>query len=128
MSIDFAWDNDDQTVLRLVATAPWNWNDFHKGMRRATFLLDTVDHPVELIIDLRQSNTLPAGALGHVRSLGKPLHPNMRTRLIIIGLDPSVAGPLGGADGIYQVGERLIHFVKTDDEAQAVIVAWLNDH
>jgi len=125
MPIHFDWDNDDQTVLRFVATAPWNWNDFHKNMRRATFWLDTVDHPVEIIIDLRQSDALPAGALGHIRSLGNRSHPNLRSRLVIIGLDESVAGPLGGTDGVYQVGERLIRFVETDDEAQAVIAAWL---
>jgi hypothetical protein len=125
MPIEFDWENDDQTVLRLVAIDPWNWNDFHKNMRLATFWLDTVDHPVELIVDLRRSETLPAGALGHIRSLGKPLHPNMRSRLVMIGLDASVAGPLGGAAGIYQAGPRLIHFVQTNEEAQSVMAAWL---
>ena len=125
MPIEFAWENDDQTALRLVATDPWNWNDFHKSMRLATFWLDTVDHSVELIIDLQQSTKLPTGALGHIRSLGKPLHANMRSRLVIIGLDDSVAGPLGGDDGIYQVGPRLIRFVQTNEEAQSEIAAWL---
>lgn len=127
MPITFDWDDGQQRVLRLVAADPWNWNDFHKTMRRATFLLDRVDHSVEIIVDLRQSVRLPAGALGHIRSLGVPLHPNMRNRLLIIGLDESIAGPLGGADGLYQDRKRLIRFVANDDETATVIDGWLAD-
>ena len=121
MPIKIAWDNDEKTVLRVNAVDRWNWNDFHKNMRVATFWLDTVDHVVEVIVDFRQSAKLPAGALGHIRSLGGQIHPNSRNRIIIIGLEESVSKLLGGDDGIYQTGSRLIRFVENDEEAQAVI-------
>lgn len=124
MPVEFAWDDDEHTILRVTATPPWNWNDFHKALRRATFWLDAVDHTVEIVIDLRKSAKLPAGALGHIRSLGTAIHPNHEDRMVIIGLDESVAGPLGGADRTYQDEARCIRFVETDDEAQAVIAAW----
>lgn len=127
MPITIAWDNDDKAVLRLTATGRWNWNDFHKNMRVATFWLDTVDHPVEIVVDLSQSDKLPAGALGHIRSLGTQIHPNGRARLLIIGLDESVTGPLGGKHNTYQDSTRLIRFVDTEDEAQAVLREWLAD-
>jgi hypothetical protein len=124
MPVEFDWDDDSQTTLRFTASPPWNWNDFHKAMRRAAFWLDTVDHDVDILIDLRHSGKLPAGALGHVRSLGVSIHPNSHDRVVIIGLDDSVAGPLGGADRVYQDSARLIRFVTTDEEARAVIGAW----
>ncbi len=127
MPIQFAWDGDSQTVLRFLVTDPWNWNAFHKTMRLATFQLDGVDHPVEMVVDLRQSKKLPAGALGHVRSLGKATHPNARNRLLFIGLDESIAGPLGGADGIYQRPDRLLRFVDSDKSAEAILAAWLQE-
>jgi hypothetical protein len=125
MPITIAWDNDEKTVLRLTAADRWNWNDFHKSMRVATFWLDTVDHAVEMIVDLSQSERLPAGALGHIRSLGTQIHPNGRARLLIIGLDESVTGPLGGKDNIYHDSTRLIHFVEDEDQAQAILGEWL---
>ena len=125
MPIQFDWDNADQTIIRFIATDPWNWNDFHKTMRIASFRLDMVDHPVEMVIDLRQSSKLPAGAVGHIRSLGNLAHPNARKRLLIIGLDADVAGTLGGADGIFQHKDRLLRFVDSDDEVQAVLMEWL---
>lgn len=124
MPVEFAWDNDAQTVLRVTATPLWNWNDFHKALRRATFWLDAVDHTVEIIVDLRHSGKLPAGALGHIRSLGTAIHPNTEDRMVIIGLDETVAGPLGGADRTYQDEARCIRFVGTDEDAQAIIAAW----
>jgi hypothetical protein len=125
MPIEIHWQADDQMVLRIMATDPWNWKDFHKHMRVATFWLDKVDHGVDLLLDLRQSHKLPAGALGHIRSLGKAIHPNGRDRLVVVALDESIAGPLGGKDGLYSDGTRLIRFVDSDEEAQAVIRAWL---
>ncbi|HLV34584.1 MAG TPA: hypothetical protein VKY59_05715 [Spirillospora sp.] len=124
MPVEFAWDNDEKTVVRVVATMPWNWNDFHKAMRRASFLLDTVQHDVDLLIDLRQSVKLPAGALGHIRSLGAAIHPNNPDRAAILGLDKSIAGPLGGDEGSYSDGTRLLRFVDTDEEARAILEQW----
>ncbi len=127
MPVEFRWDNEEQTVIRFVATGLWNWNDFHKAMRRATFWLDSVSHSVETIIDLRAGVKLPAGALGHVRSLGKRIHPNGTDRAVLIGLEGSVAKPLGGAEGVYRDGVRLLRFVATEDEALAVIAEWHNE-
>jgi hypothetical protein len=124
MTITFDWDNPQETVIRLRADGDWNWNDLHKNMRRAAFWLDASDGPVDLVLDLRGGSRLPAGALGHIRSLGKPIHPNGRPRLIIVGLDESVAGPLGGDDGIYRQGEREIHFVSDDAAVAAILAQW----
>ncbi len=125
MSIDFQWDNDEKTVIRFVAEDSWNWNDFHKNMRRATFWFDSVPHTVEMVIDLRATTKMPAGALGHIRSLGKRIHPHGRDRVILIGLDSTLAQTLGGADGIYGDSQRMIRFVQTDEEAQTIIDEWL---
>jgi len=87
-------------VLVLMPTPPWNWNDLHKGMRRAALQLGQAGPPVELLLDLRQAGKLPAGAFGHIRSLGVALHPRMRNRLLVIGLEPTLKGMLGGRAGI----------------------------
>ncbi len=124
MPVEFAWEDEAKTLLRVTATPPWNWNDFHKALRRATFWLDAIEHSADILIDLRRCGRLPAGALGHIRSLGVAIHPNSHDRVVIIGLDEAVAGPLGGADRIYQDDTRLIRFVDTDEEARAVIEQW----
>lgn len=127
MPVDLSWDNDQKTVIRISAEGVWNWNDFHKTLRSARYWLDSVQPPVELMIDLRRSAYLPAGALGHVRSLGVKIHPHGRDRVVIIGLDSAVAAALGGAEGVYSDGRRLIRFVGTEDAARAVLAAWQSE-
>lgn len=124
MPLNSAWHEDFADVLRLSPTPPWNWSDLHRGMRRAALQLPEGDGPVELLLDLRQAGKLPAGAFGHIRSLGLALHPRMRNRLLIIGLVPTLAAMLGGADGVYSDGRRLLRMVNDDREAAAVLAAW----
>ncbi len=124
MAFRIAWDDDAKTVIRYVAEGNWSWKDLHGHVRLSTFALDRLDHPVESILDLSQSARMPAGAVGHLRSLGKQDHPNRRPRIIVIGVDREIQQQLGAVDGIYQTREQLIHFVNNDAEAQAVLTAW----
>jgi hypothetical protein len=124
MPFDFRWDNDEKTIMRYVAEGAWNWNDFHKHLRRSTLCLDEVDHPVETIIDLRSGNKLPAGAVGHLRSTGAKTHANHTGRAVILGVDAETQRRLGAVDGVYQDSERLLRFVETDEAAYRVIAEW----
>ncbi|MCE2489404.1 MAG: hypothetical protein J4G17_05450 [Anaerolineae bacterium] len=124
MPLNSSLNEDCGKVLYLVPTPPWNWNDLHKGMRRAALQLPQAGEPVEMVLDLRQAGKLPAGAFGHIRSLGVALHPRMRNRLLVIGLEPTIAGMIGGADGNYSDGRRLLRFVDDETAATAVLVQW----
>lgn len=127
MSFDFRWDNPEQTVLRYVADGDWNWNDLHKHLRRSTLWLDTLDHPVETIIDLRSGSRMPGGAVGQLRSLGKQLHRNSRARTIIMGVPAELQRQLGAVEGVYRTPEQLIRFAATDAEAAAILAEWASD-
>ena len=124
MPLNSAWDDEAAGVLRLMPTPPWNWNDLHKGMRRAALQLPLEGGPVDLLLDLRQAGKLPAGAFGHIRSLGLALHPRMHDRLLVIGLEPTLAGMLGGETGVYSDGRRLLRLVGDDAGASAVLEQW----
>lgn len=115
MGISFKWDNG---VLRYVAEGQWNWNDYHKAVRIAFFSLNNVDHPVDVILDLSQSIKTPSGAVAHLRTVGKPDHPKLTGRGIIINLDRDTRRKLAGNDeNKFEMGDQIIYFV--DDEAQA---------
>lgn len=125
MPIEFRWDNDEKTVMRFTPSGRWNWNEFHKYLRLATFQMDKVTHGVEWVIDFTQADHMPVGAFGHLRSLGKRQHPNGRDRLLIIGLEPTVAKTLGGEAGVYELPDRLLRFVEDEAAAQAVLQEWV---
>jgi hypothetical protein len=125
MGFDFSWDNADKTVIRYRAEGAWTWNDFHKHVRRSTFALDALERPVETIFDLGASARLPAGAIGHLRSIGKQDHAKRRPRAVVIGVPESLQAQLGARGGVYESDGQLIHFVRDGAEARAVVAAWL---
>ena len=127
MPLNSALNEECGDVLVLTPTPPWNWNDLHKGMRRAALQLGQTGPAVEVLLDLRQAGEMPAGAFGHIRSLGVSLHPRMRNRLLVIGLEPTLAGMLGGRDGIYRDSKRTLRFVDDDREAAALLARWRRD-
>ena len=124
MPFDFRWDNDDKTIMRYVAEGSWNWNEFHKNMRRSTLWFDQVSHPVDVIVDLRGGTRLPAGAIGHLRSIGTKTHANSTGRAVILGVDAEIQRRLGAVNGVYDDRERHLRFVVTDEEAYEIIRHW----
>jgi hypothetical protein len=127
MPLKIVWDDEAKTVIRYVAEGVWNWNDLHKHAKLATFGLNTVQHPVETIFDLSRSIRLPAGAVGHLRSLGKRDHPNRQPRILIIGVDPAVQQQLGAQDGVYRAADQLIRFAADEAEAQRILAQWRSE-
>lgn len=124
MPFSFRWDNDDKTIMRFVAEGRWNWNDFHKNVRRSTLWLDQVQHPVDVIFDLRSGDRLPVGAVGHLRSVGTETHANSTGRAVLLGVDAETQRLLGAVDGVYQDSHRLLRFAETDEAAAAIIAEW----
>lgn len=123
MGFRYHWDNDEHTILRYTAEPPWNWNDYHKTVRMASFSLHNLGHPVDVVIDLRQTQQLPGGAVAHVRTFGKRLHPNLSGRVVVIGLDEAVVRQVA-QDGVLQIEDQTVYFVKDEAEADTIIKNW----
>lgn len=124
MPVDFDWLNEEKTVMVYTIAGNWNWNDLHKNLRRSTLWWDDVEYPVEVIIDLSGSPKLPAGAVGHLRSIGVFQHANSPGRAVLVGVPLEVQTALGAHDGVYRDGERELRFAADQAAAQAIIAAW----
>lgn len=55
--IDVTWGNANQTILAWHFTGHWTFQNFVDAFRIARSLLNTVDHNVYVIADMRQSQT-----------------------------------------------------------------------
>lgn len=124
MVVDFNWGNVEKTTLHFTVGENWNWNDLHKNLARSTLWLDQVEHRVDLLVDLR-GHRLPAGAIGHLRSLGKMQHRNASGRVIIIGVPEATLQAITRADDkTYRVDDRIIVFVENIEAANAILARW----
>jgi len=72
MGIVTRWDNSDKTAILLEFESEWSWENLQAALERADALLISVDHQVDIIIDMEGSN-VPKDFINAVRRL---LHAN----------------------------------------------------
>lgn len=69
MGIQIEWANDEKSIVRFIYEQKWTWEEFYTKIDEANELMDTVEHACVSIIDMRNSNHLPAGAAVHIRNV-----------------------------------------------------------
>jgi hypothetical protein len=122
MPVDFAWHDPEQRVMRYSLTGDWDWNQFHRTLRRSTLRFDETSGPVSVVIDFRGSSRLPAGAIGHLRSaLNSLAHPHFSGRGVLIGIESPVQAALGVRDGALRTAGGMIHFAPDEETAHAIL-------
>jgi len=111
MTAAFRWQDADQTRLLFTVTGLWTWGDLHRQLKRAALWLDTHERPVTAVIDLRGGWRLPAGVVGHVRSLPNSFqHPRASGTLIVLGVPNDAQRSLGAVGDQITVGGMIIRF------------------
>jgi hypothetical protein len=67
MGIHSNWDGDDKTLIIREMNDRWSWDEYITNCQHERKMIESVGHHVTLIIDARQTLTLPTGALGHFK-------------------------------------------------------------
>lgn len=67
MKIKIHWGNDQQSLLYYTFEVGWDWKDMYDAFAQARELMETVDHPVNIIMDLSHVSLIPKGALAKIR-------------------------------------------------------------
>ncbi len=50
MPVTVTWLNAPQTIIQLHYEKPWAWADFLEAVAQANRMLDTVHHPVDMVV------------------------------------------------------------------------------
>jgi hypothetical protein len=87
MGIRTHWYNDEKTAIRYYFTGIWTWTECFAAVDQAVEMLDSVQHPVVLIIDMRDNQHVPSlspQALSGMANLPTMAHPNTAF-LVLVG-------------------------------------------
>lgn len=128
MPMRYVWYTPDKTVMRYVAEGLWNWQDYHRTVRIATFaMMRQPAASVISLIDLRASGrpTLPAGLGAHARTFGKRYVEALSGQAIVLGVAPEKIPPgTVGEDGILKTPDGSVVFAVDEDAARALLTTW----
>ena len=67
MGVSFKWDNPEKTALVLEFNAPWQWREYEILSHEIQRAFDSVEHQVDLIIDLRNAGGIPKSIMYELR-------------------------------------------------------------
>lgn len=75
MSISLEWGNPDKTILIMTYTSPWTWQEFEQTYRDLTEKMDSLNHKMDLIIDISHGGLPPQGAMLRFKKVTEIHHP-----------------------------------------------------
>jgi hypothetical protein len=119
MSISVIWDNEEKTALRFQRSQ-WEWTQFHEAFQEARAMLDTVEHGVDVIVDLTNAKLGASNLLSHTRTLAElQQHPAVGT-VIVVGAD-TFAQALYHSANAGRPKAELFQFAQTLDQAYEML-------
>src|SRR5262249_53534151 len=118
MPITVDWDSDAKTAILQTLTSPVTVQDIAEAQDKVAALLDSADHPVPMITDVRGMATMPPGILTSAPELGHHRmvnHPYLGLTVVVI--------ENAFLETVMAIFSRLYHklnVVKTMEEARAL--------
>lgn len=99
MAIDTRWDNKKKTVILLEFESEWNWEELEAAVHQADQFIGSVEHFVDLIIDL-EGTAIPRDILTAAKTLlaSGEARPNEGVRVVV--------GANGAIRTIYQTIQK----------------------
>lgn len=85
MPIDIDWDNPSKTIITCEFDAEWSWNDVFAMNREIEKMMDTVSHPVRVVIIMRGKKFPQSGTLTYTKHLFIHDHPNYANHVVFVG-------------------------------------------
>ncbi len=123
MAITIEWEDSEQTILRIVYSGEWTWEEFHGASNEVSTLLDGVDHAVHFLIDGRHG-VIPNDALLQLGDIARSLsiinHPNAAI-IIIAGASDYLRTLVDIFSKVYPGRVGAIYFTNSLPEARILL-------
>jgi hypothetical protein len=127
MPITVRWDNDAKTVIYYTFDSAWTWDEFNTVYKDVYAMLDTIEHKVHAIVDLRTSRLLPRDTLTEMRRLTYEQHENGGITVFIT--ENALARTFYSIlSNVYRRAREIFRLVTTPEEAYAVIADYESQH
>jgi len=122
MPINVTWKDESKTVLLFIYDGQWALSDFYDITQKGNTMLDEVTYPVNLVLDIRGSKTLPNGFINAISNVSRKSHPNTGI-MVMVGINVFARTFIGWYRKIYpaKTGEKTIYYAGSYDEAQTII-------
>lgn len=119
MGIRIVWDDEEKTIIRHIYESVWTVGDYYALIDENYRQIDSVNHRVDIINDLRAMTSVPRNMVPAIQYAARKAHPNE-------GINVMVASPTYVKLLVQAINEaigeatQVIH-TRTLEEAYAII-------
>lgn len=82
-TIELTWVNADQTAIRWDVRGRVDWDMITRSLHQLYGMLDTVDNPVDLVIQVEVTTAPPKIIPNLSRIMNKRRHPQLRRKIVV---------------------------------------------
>jgi len=120
MGIAVSWDNPQRTIICFDFSQGWDWDDVYAASDQATTMLDSVEHTVHIIMDIRNGGKIPGDLMSHAERIASGHHPR-RGMMIVVGANRLLRTVGGGLRKLFPDATRNVIFASDLEEAYEII-------
>lgn len=123
MAITLAWDETDASIIQVNVSGDWTWDMMETALTEAIGMMDSVNHRVHYIIDIRAGRLDLASALRQAQQAATPeTHRNEGIK-VVVGANMMIRTLYGAyRKMIERMGkDQEFLFADTIDEARTMI-------
>ena len=123
MPVHFTWDDPEKRIARYEFVGKWTWDELYAAFHASWDEVVQLNHIIDLISDVTQSNNIPPSAMTHVRSLTQH-RPENTGLMIIVGANTYMTVAMQTFRKLFEgtlKRDMDLLFAKSLDEAHAII-------
>ncbi len=120
MGIKVTWDNAERTIIYFDFEGRWDWDELYTASEQATRMLDSVDHVVDFIMDIREAQQIPKDFMSHAEHIASGSHPR-RGIMVVVGANGLLRTLGSGLRRLFPDATRNLAFAADLEEAYEII-------
>lgn len=120
MPFQVIWEDPEQTIIRQLYTGKVTTGDYYRAVDRNAEMMHSVNHPVDLIVDVLDARTDMKGFWAAISYANKKVPDNQRL-VIVVGADSFLKVLSGVANKVAPRAASNSYFVDSLDEAYRII-------
>ena len=100
MPVTVEWDDEAHTTILYTFTDDWEWDEFLTLRGQVDVMLDGIDHPIGVILYIRDPKALPHNIYSRVGQLEIARHPLLQA-VVFVSTSPMIQTIYGVLSQVY---------------------------
>ncbi len=123
MTITVNWYDDQHTAVVNQLVGTWTWDELFRAIDQTASLMDTVDHPVNIVLDMRQTQHVPTLLPSALRKVANAPTMNHRNSgaFVFVGAKSFIKSMFSVFGTLYPRAAEKYRFAENEAQLDAVL-------